>query len=207
MSIYKLIDRLGLVVEESSSVPWSSYKLVNIEKFYDQLELVMSKLPQEIKEATSILNKKDEILSQATAKADKTISAAEKQASELLENTQYKVDKMVKDSEILKKIEMEAEKIKKTILDEAEEIRMRALKEAEEMRKKAYEEVEEVRSGADKYAENILISLEQDLSSALSIIRNGQKHLMDKNRPSVRQDSRDLNDLYVNDREPVGYSN
>ncbi|MBI1858205.1 MAG: hypothetical protein HYR97_03730 [Candidatus Melainabacteria bacterium] len=178
MSIYKLIDRLGLVVEESASIPWSSYKLVNIEKFYDQLELVMSKLPQEIKEATSILNQKEEIINQAKAKSEKVLKEANKQSQELLENTQYKVDKMVKDSEILKKIEQEAEKIKKNILTEAEEIRMRALKEAEEMRKKAYEEAENVRVGADKYAEGVLLSMEQDLANALSIIRNGQKHLM-----------------------------
>jgi len=55
---------------------------------------------------------------------------------------------------------------------------MRALKEAEEMRKKAYEEAENVRVGADKYAEGVLLSMEQDLANALSIIRNGQKHLM-----------------------------
>ena len=189
MSIYKLIDRLGLVVEESPSVPWTSYKLVNIEKFYDQLELVMSKLPQEIKEATSILNKKDEILNQAKAKADKTLQDAERQSKELMESTQYKVDKMVKDSEILKKIEQEAEKIKKSILDEAEDIRMRALKESEEMRKKAYDETEDVKSGADMYSESILASLEQDLSNALSIIRNGQKHLMEKNRQAHNQQS------------------
>src|SRR3990167_4782655 len=97
MSIYKLIDRLGLVVEESPSVPWSSYKLVNIEKFYDQLELVMSKLPQEIKEATSIINQKDEIVTQAQAKAEKMLKEAQKQSEELMENTQYKVDRMVKD--------------------------------------------------------------------------------------------------------------
>ena len=178
MSIYKLIDRLGLVVEESQSVPWSSFKIVNIEKFYDQLELVMSKLPQEIKEATSILNQKEEILSQAKAKSEKTLKDANKQSQELLENTQYKVDKMVKDSEILKMIEQEAEKIKKSILQEAEEIRMRALKEAEEMRKKAYDEAENVKSGADRYAEGVLLSMDQDLSNALSIVRNGHKHLM-----------------------------
>lgn len=180
MSIYKLIDRLGLVVEESKSIPWSSFKLVNIEKFYDQLELVMSKLPQEIKEATSIINQKEEILNQAKNKAEKMVKDSQKQSDELLENTQYKVDKMVKDSEILKKIEQEAEKIKRTILQEAEEIRMRALKESEEMRKKVYDEVENVKIGADNYAESVLTSLEQDLSEALSIVRNGQKHLMSK---------------------------
>ena len=130
MSIYKLIDRLGLVVEESQSIPWTSYKLVNIEKFYDQLELVMSKLPQEIKEATSILNQKEEILSQAQTKAEKV------------------------------------------------------LKESEEMRKKAYDEAENVRIGSDQYAESVLTSLDQDLSNALSIVRNGQKHLTsNKQRP------------------------
>lgn len=180
MSIYKLIDRLGLVVEESLSIPWSSYKLINIEKFYDQLELVMSKLPQEIKEATSIINQKEEILNQAKAKAEKIVNDANKQSQELLESTQYKVDKMVKDSEILKKIEQEVEKLKKNILVETEEIRMRALKEAEEMRKKAYEEAESVRTGADKYAESVLLSMDQDLSNALSIVRNGHKHLMSK---------------------------
>ena len=177
MSIYKLIDRLGLVVDESTSIPWTSYKLINIEKFYDQLELVMSKLPQEIKEATSILNQKEEIISQAQAKAEKIIKEATKQSEELLESTQYKVDKMVKDSEILKMIEQEAEKIKRSILQEAEEIRMRALKESEEMRKKAYEEAESIKTGADEYAETVLTSLDQDLGNALSIVRNGQKHL------------------------------
>jgi cell division septum initiation protein DivIVA len=180
MSIYKLIDRLGLVVEESPSLPWTSYKLVNIEKFYDQLELVMSKLPQEIKEATSIINQKDEIISQAQAKSEKMLKESQRQSDELMENTQYKVDRMVKDSEILKKIEQEAEKIKRSILQEAEEIRMRALKESEDMRKKAYDEVEGVKAGADKYAESVLASLEEDLSEALSIIRNGQKHLTTK---------------------------
>ena len=180
MSIYKLIDRLGLVVEESPSIPWSSLKLVNIEKFYDQLELIMSKLPQEIKDATSIVNQKEEILNQAKAKADKAIKDANKQSQELMETTQYKVDKMVKDSEILKMIEQEAEKIKKSILQEAEEIRKRALQEAEEMRKKAYDEAEDVRLGADSYAENVLTNMEQDLSNALSIVRNGQKHLLEK---------------------------
>ncbi len=189
MSIYKLIDRLGLVVEESPSVPWSSLKLVNIEKFYDQLELVMSKLPQEIKEATSILNQKEEILSQAQAKAEKTLKEAQKQSDELLENTQYKVDKMVKDSEILKKIEQEAEKIKRSILQEAEEIRLRALKESEEMRNKAYEESESTKIGADNYAESILTSLDQDLTNALSIIRNGQKHLTSKSSPNRFQNT------------------
>ena len=177
MSIYKLIDRLGLVVEQSQSIPCTSFKLVNIEKFYDQLELVMSKLPQEIKEATSILNQKEEIINQAKAKAEKMSKEAAKQSEELLENTQYKVDRMVKDSEILKVIEQEAEKIKRGILQEAEDIRMRALKESEEMRKKAYEETENVRLGADHYAESVLTSLDQDLSNALSIVRNGQKHL------------------------------
>src|SRR3989338_4007275 len=180
MSIYKLIDRLGLVVEESSSLPWTSFKLVNIEKFYDQLELVMSKLPQEIKEATSIINQKEEIVSQAQAKAEKTLKESQKQSDELLESTQYKVDRMVKDSEILKKIEQEAEKIKRSILQEAEDIRMRALKESEEMRKKAYDEADNIRIGADKYAESVLLSLDQDLTNALSIVRNGQKHLLSK---------------------------
>ena len=180
MSIYKLIDRLGLVVEESSSVPWTSYKLVNIEKFYDQLELVMSKLPQEIKEATSIINQKEEIISQSQTKAEKVLKEAQKQSDELLESTQYKVDRMVKDSEILKKIEQEAEKIKRSILQEAEDIRMRALKESEEMRKKAYDEADNIRIGADKYAESVFLSLDQDLTNALSIVRNGQKHLLSK---------------------------
>ena len=182
MSIYKLIDRLGLVVEESQSIPWTSFKVVNIEKFYDQLELIMSKLPQEIKEATSILNQKEEILNGAKSKTEKLIKDATKQSQELLENTQYKVDKMVKDSEILKMIEQEAEKIKKSILQEAEEIRMRALKEAEEMRKKAYDEAESVKIGSDQYAEGVLMSMERDLSDALSIVRNGQKHLRSNNK-------------------------
>src|SRR3989338_4891280 len=136
MSIYKLIDRLGLVVEESPAVPWTSVKLVNIEKFYDQLELVMSKLPQEIKEATSIISQKEELISKAQLKAEKTMKEAQKESDKLLEDTQYKVDRMVKDSEILKKIEQEAERIKRSILQEAEEIRLRALKESEEMRNK-----------------------------------------------------------------------
>lgn len=188
MSIYKLIDRLGLVVEESMSVPWSSFKLINIEKFYDQLELVMSKLPQEIKEATSILNQKEEIINQAKAKAEKTMKEATKQSEELLESTQYKVDKMVKDSEILKMIEQEAEKIKRGILQESEEIRQRALKESEEMRKKAYEEAEGVKFGADHYAETVLTTLDQELTQALSIVRNGQKHLTSRGSTSRFQE-------------------
>ena len=53
-------------------------------------------------------------------------------------------------------------------------------KEILEMRKHAYDEAENIKIGSNNYAESVLTSLDKDLTEALSIVRNGQKHLMSK---------------------------
>jgi transcriptional regulator with XRE-family HTH domain len=64
---------------------------------------------------------------------------------------------------------------------ESERIIREAKKEAERIIKDAQEEAYELRHGAQSYADNVLKSIEHDLSITLNEIRNGRAFLMNKN--------------------------
>jgi F0F1-type ATP synthase membrane subunit b/b' len=170
-SIYKHLDLLEHLIEDGAGV-WK-FKLINADQFLEVLDKARARLPEELREATDVLQQRDEIISESQRRAEQIISTARRQA-----------ETMLHESELLKAVQAEVERIRKQVVAEVEQMRREALAEAERIRLEAEEDAARTREGADHYADQVLTRLDDDLNGltrtigeAQGIVKNGQRVL------------------------------
>lgn len=170
-SIYKHLDLLEHLIEDGSGV-WK-FKLINADQFLEVLDKARARLPEELREATEVLQQRDDIIAESQRRAEQIISTARRQA-----------ENMVQESELLKAVQSEVERIRKQVVQEVEQMRREALAEADKLRIEAEEDAARVREGADHYADQVLTRIDADLNNmgrtlaeAQNIVRNGQRVL------------------------------
>ncbi len=170
-SIYKHLDLLEHLIEDGSGV-WK-FKFINADQFLEVLDKARARLPEELREATEVLQQRDDIIGESQRRAEQIISTARRQA-----------ENMVQESELLKAVQAEVDRIRKQVVQEVEQMRREALAEADKLRIEAEEDTCRVREGADHYAEQVLTRIDTDLNNmgktladAQQIVRNGQRLL------------------------------
>lgn len=165
--IYNLLGKLeNIIVAKGIRLLPTPFAIVDVKKIEDILDRIRVSIPGEIQEAREILRRKDEILMDAQNKADQMMIEAQENAQNMLQ-----------DSELLRAVQAEAERIKGEVIDDCESLRAQAKKEIEQARIGAANEAVKIREGADRYAEEVLYNLDQDLTNLHEIVRNGQRHL------------------------------
>lgn len=100
MDILELVDRIEDILEDASSVPFSSKVMVDLDELYEIIQDIRIQLPDEIKQATWIKEERQRILSEAKEEAD-----------ELLSQTEEKLVELVDENEVTKKAEQKADEI------------------------------------------------------------------------------------------------
>jgi len=165
-SIYKLLDKMEMMVLKGTPIPFSPMIIINHEKLIDLLDKIRASIPGEIQEAHAIMKKRDDIFINAQNQADQIINEAKARAAE-----------MVRESEILKAVQAEAEKIRASVITDCEAMKREAKEESERVRTTAINEAISIREGADKYAETVLSNLDRDLTDLHTIVKNGQRQL------------------------------
>lgn len=160
--VYDLMSELEEALDKGLPLP-GYYSIVKKDTVTNILDDLYAALPDEIKEARSLLKRKDELQYEAQQKAEKIVSEAQNEASRLLS-----------ESDILRAVQKEAEKIKEQVIAECEEIKRRAVDEAESIRYQAIDEATKIKDGASVYAEQLLVNLEQNLSQMQEVVKNGQ---------------------------------
>lgn len=165
-SIYKLLDKMEMMVLKGVPIPLTPWVVVNHEQVIDLLDKIRASVPGEIQEAHGIIKKRDEIYIDAQNKANQVISDARAEASRL-----------ISDSEILRAVQSEAERIRKEVIEDCERLKREAKSESERVRTTAVNEAISIREGADKYADSILANLDRDLSEMHNIVKTGQQQL------------------------------
>ena len=120
MEILKLIDEIEDIIENGSSVPFSSKVMIDADEIYDIISEIRIKLPDEIKQANWIKQQRQRILAEAQKEADTIVSEAELRLQELIE-----------EDEITKKAKELAEEITTKAQNNAKEIRLGALEYAD----------------------------------------------------------------------------
>lgn len=130
------------------------------------LDRIDASIPEDIKEAESILRRREEIQNEA-----------QREVERILNNAQAEANKRVSESEIMLRVHMEAEKIKEQVLSECQELRDRTVDEARQIKIQAEDEAHRIKEGAENYAEQILNNIEGDLSQLHQIVKNGQLYL------------------------------
>lgn len=163
--IYGLMSELDEALNGGLSL-LGSFTIVKKDTVSDILDKIYSQLPDEVKEARSLLRRKDELQYEAQQKAEKIVSDAQSEANRLLS-----------ESDLLRAVQREAEKIKEQVINDCEEIKRKALDEADGIRLQAQEEATRIKDGASVYAEQVLANLEQNLGQMQEIVKNGQVHL------------------------------
>lgn len=163
--IYGLMNDLEEALD-NKGFPLLGFSVVKKDAVTNILDKLYAALPDEIKEARSLLRRKDELQYEAQQKAEKIVADAQAEANRLLS-----------ESDLLRAVQREAEKIKEQVITDCEDIKRKALDEAENIRVQAIDEATRIKDGANIYAEQVLTNLEQNLGQLQEIVKNGQVQL------------------------------
>ena len=163
--IYGLMNELEEALD-NKGFPLLGFSVVRKDTVTNILDKLYAALPDEIKEARSLLRRKDELQYEAQQKAEKVVADAQAEANRLLS-----------ESDLLRAVQREAEKIKEQVIADCEEIKRKAVDEAENLRLQAVEEAARIKDGATIYAEQVLTNLEQNLGQMQEVVKNGQVQL------------------------------
>ena len=183
--IYGLMNELEEALDKGFPLLGYCFTVVKKDTVTNILDKLYAALPDEIKEARALLRRKDELQYEAQQRAEKIISDAQAEANRLLS-----------ESDLLRAVQREAEKIKEQVISECDEIKRKSYEDAEALRSKAIDEALRTKDGASVYAEQILVSLEQNLNQLHEIVKNGQLSL---ERHRAESDSQIIGD-YTNQR-------
>ena len=102
-----------------------------------------------------------------------------------MQDAQAEADRKLSESDQLKAIEREGIRIKNEVVEDCEKIKHIALQDAESIRLQATEEAMKIREGAELYAEQVLTSLEGNLTQLQQVVKNGQIYMEQLRSDSV----------------------
>jgi vacuolar-type H+-ATPase subunit H len=149
--IYHLIDRLERLLNKSQRIPLSVYLVINEDDFLDVIDQMRTAIPREVKDGEKIQRERERIVAQAEEESQRIVQMASEKAASLVE-----------EHELIKLAEQRAD----TILQRAKR------------------EAAVLKSEADEYATSVLLSLDEQLhsmedqiASLLTIVRNGLETL------------------------------
>ena len=163
--IYGLMNELEEALDKGFPL-LSNLAIVKKDTVVNILDRLYAALPDEVKEAKSLLRRKDELQYEAQQRAEKIVADAQAEANRLLS-----------ESDLLRAVQREAEKIKEQVISDCEDIKRKALEEADSVRNQAIDEALRMKDGASVYAEQILVSLEQNLNQLHEIVKDNQIQL------------------------------
>src|SRR5574344_1959550 len=151
--VYDLLKMLEIALDEGYSV--LKYTVVNKREIETLIDRIYAALPVEVQESRLFLKRKEDLQNEAQQKA-----------TQIIQDAQNERDRILSESDQLKAIEREGIRIKHDALQDAENIRLQATDEAVK-----------IREGAELYAEQVLTSLENNLTQLQKVVKDGQIYM------------------------------
>ncbi len=162
--VYDLLKILEMTVEDGFSI--AKYAVINKQEVITLIDRIYAALPPEVQEARIFLKRKEELQNEAQQKAVKIVQDAQAEA-----------DRMLSESDQIKAIEREGIRIKNEVVSDCENIKHVALQDSEQIRMQTTEEAMKIREGAELYAQQVLTSLEGNLTQLQQVVKNGQIYM------------------------------
>lgn len=162
--VYDLLKMLEIALDEGYSV--LKYTIVNKREIEDLIDRIYSALPQEVQEARLLLRDKERL-----------VNESRQQAAKIIQDAQNEADRKLSESDQIKAIEREGIRIKNEVVDDCEKMKHLAKQDSENIRMQATEEAVKIREGAELYAEQVLTSLEGNLTQLQQVVKNGQLYM------------------------------
>ena len=164
--VYDLLKMLEISLEEGFPIIPRKYTIVKTREIETLIDRIYASLPVEVQEARAFLRRREELQIEAQQKAEKIINDAQKEA-----------DRKLSEADFIKALEREGNRIRAQVQEECEEIKRKAFEEAENVRHQAREDAMKTREGAELYAEQVLTSLEGNLTQLQQVVKNGQVYM------------------------------
>ena len=194
LRIKELLGRANLILDKGFHF-LPGFVMVKSSEMEAILDRIDASIPEDIKEAESILRRREEIQIEAQQRAERIIQEARMEA-----------EKILSESELLNQVQREAEKIKEQVLSECQELRDKTIEEAKQIKIQAEDEAHRTKEGAENYAEQILNNIESDLSQLHTIVKNGQLYL-EKLKTSSNSGNYNQHQQYENQQEDYTAAN
>ncbi|WP_300279814.1 hypothetical protein [Peptacetobacter sp.] len=163
--ILELIKELEFLIQEASSVPFSTHKC-SIER-QDALDIISDikrALPKELEQAVSVTEESKDIMNRAISEAHQMIEDAENKANEIIEDAKIEAEELRQDTEDAVNEYINSSK---PVL-EAEEKAHKIISNAKAVS-------EEIKVGTAEYADELLLEVEQHIVSILDEIRQNRE--------------------------------
>ena len=162
MDILHHIDRLEELVGEARKLPVGGGLVLSRQRLLDLIDRMRVAVPKEVYDAREVIEKRDEVLADATAEASRIIARAKEE-----------VDERLKETEVVKAAEERARQIlagaQERLLELSREAEAQAAARLDDAQNAAREQMRE----ADVYALQTLRKLETELSEFIATVRRG----------------------------------
>jgi len=156
------IDRLEELVGEARKLPVGGGLVLSRQRLLDLIDRMRVAVPKEVYDAREVIEKRDEVLADATAEASRIIARAKEEVEERL-----------KETEVVKAAEERARQIlagaQERLLELSREAEAQAAGRLDDAQEAAREQMRE----ADVYALQTLRKLETELSEFIATVRRG----------------------------------
>ena len=166
MDILHHIDRLEELVGEARKLPVGGGLVLSRQRLLDLIDRMRVAVPKEVYDAREVIEKRDEVLADATAEASRIIARAKEE-----------VDERLKETEVVKAAEERARQIlagaQERLLELSREAEAQAAARLDDAQNAAREQMRE----ADVYALQTLRKLETELSEFIATVRRGVETL------------------------------
>lgn len=165
--VYDLLRLLEIsIMDESFPIIPGRFAVVKPKEIEALIDKIYRSLPVEVQEARAFLRRRDEMQMEAQQKAEKIVADAQMEA-----------DRKLSEADFIKALEREGIRIRTQVQEECEELKRKALEEADNIRIKATEDAMKTKEGAEIYAEQVLTSIERDLTQLQQVVKNGQVYM------------------------------
>ena len=162
MDILHHIDRLEELVGQARKLPVGGGLVLSRQRLLDLIDRMRVAVPKEVYDAREVIDKRDEVLADATAEASRIIARAKEEVEERL-----------KETEVVKAAEERARHIlagaQERLLELSREAEAQAAGRLDDAQEAAREQMRE----ADVYALQTLRKLEAELSEFIATVRRG----------------------------------
>jgi len=162
MDLLHLIDRLEEQIGEARRLPIGTGSVIDRRRLLDLVDQLRAAVPQQVREAHGVLEKRDEVL-----------ATADEEAAVRLARADDEVASRISDSEIVRAAEKRAEEIIAEARRDAERVAQDARVEAERKNDEGARLASEQMDEADRYAMEMLRKLEQQLAAFTNSVRTG----------------------------------
>lgn len=161
MNIDQIIEMMEELLDNSTTVPFSSKKLIDCDQMRDHIDNISLNLPPALKKAEEIERNRSEIIEKANKEADEIRSKAD----EAVEAAKARAREIMSESEISRQAKEYAAELIRQAKEQADEIIADARKKDSEIRKALTENLNESLSQAQAVLEKNLESVTNTMSA------------------------------------------